>query len=134
VAVTVMQYVPSAPVDATERVMAFVVPTAALMGLGLIVTPEGCPVAVNVSAEVNAPIAVVLMLTVADVPRATESGDGEAVTEKSVGIVSVKTAAATWLVVNPVAVAMALIVVVFAIGIFAAYFAEDVLGTLPSVV
>jgi hypothetical protein len=80
VPVTVMRYLPGAVLEGTVIVMVEV-PAPALIGFGLKVTatPEGCPDAVKVTAELNPPLTALVIVELPEPPCATvtEAGDAE---------------------------------------------------------
>jgi hypothetical protein len=80
VPVTVMEYVPVAVVDATVRVAVDVPEPGAAMDVGLkpTVTPVGCPLAVNATAESNPPETAVVMVEDPLEPTTTDTAVGEA--------------------------------------------------------
>lgn len=47
-------------------------------GLKLTVTPEGCPLALSVTAELNPPVTVLVMVELPALPCCTVTDDGEA--------------------------------------------------------
>lgn len=78
VPVTVIGYVPGVTVDPT--VMLMVEPPVPVIDVGLkpTVTPVGCPLAVSVTAELNPPVTVLLMVVLPALPCWTDTEDGEA--------------------------------------------------------
>lgn len=80
VPVTVMVYVPATVDDATVIVMSEVPEPGAAIGLvpKVTVTPVGWPLAVKVTAALNPPVTVLVMVEVPALPCATDTEAGEA--------------------------------------------------------
>ena len=91
-AVTVSVYVPVATVDATVSPSVDVPePGAAIeAGLNVAVTPVGAPLTDSVTAELNVPPAVVVMVELPLPPCTTETAAGEALAESD-GVVAAPT-------------------------------------------
>lgn len=79
-AVTTMEYVPVAVVDATVMVIVELPEPGAAndAGLKLTVTPDGCPLADNATLESNPPDVATVMVDIPGLPRTTETELGEA--------------------------------------------------------
>ena len=77
--VTSIRYVPVAVDAATISVIVEVPAPAIELGLKLMVTPEGWPVADREMVELNAPVTVLVIVAVPELPCATvaEAGDAE---------------------------------------------------------
>ncbi len=99
VPVTVMVYVPVAVVEATAiLIVELPDPGAAIVaGVKLTVTPAGCPLAVKAIAELNPPVAAVVIVDAPLAPCTTETEPGDAEIVKS-GVVDVGASA----LINPV--------------------------------
>jgi len=79
-----MLYIPCATVDATVNVIV-VVPdpgAASVDGTKLTVTPAGCPLAENATAELNPPLTEEVMVLVPEFPAITVTVPGLAASEK----------------------------------------------------
>lgn len=78
VPVTLMLYVPATAVEATVMVMVEDPAPVIEVGLKVMLTPVGWPLADKEMAESKPPVTVLVMVEVPDLPCATESEAGEA--------------------------------------------------------
>jgi len=78
----VMVWVPSAALRLAVILIVEVPAPVIELGLKLMVTPLGCPVADNEMAESKPPVTVVVIVVLPELLRATLSEDGDALKEK----------------------------------------------------